>query len=82
MLTRAVEALEENAHRALLDTDLAFARLAEAASEVDDVAVTLRARARSKYYKSRRLASAGAAWGGSLHDGKAIATIALLKSRV
>ncbi|MDQ6824778.1 MAG: hypothetical protein M3007_04865, partial [Candidatus Eremiobacteraeota bacterium] len=62
----AVDTLEENAHGALLDIDVAFARLAEAAFEVDEIAVAHRARARSKFYKSRRLASAGAAWGGSI----------------
>jgi hypothetical protein len=67
-LLRAVDALEENAHRALLDADVAFARLAEAAAEIDENDITLRARARATYYGSRRLASAGTAWGGSTHS--------------
>ena len=62
-LRRAIDALEENAHRALFDSDLAFSRLAEAASEFGEGDVSLQALARSKYYKSWRLAAAGASWG-------------------
>lgn len=62
-LGRVLNTLEENAHRALLDADWAFARLAEAAFEVSDFAVARRARARATYYRSRRLTMAGAAWG-------------------
>ena len=66
LLRRALNTLEENAHRALLEADRAFAHLAEAASEVGAAAVANQARARSNYYRSRRLAAAGAAWGGEL----------------
>ena len=65
MLRRALNTVEENAHRALLESDRAFARLAEAAAEVGEAAVVDQARGRYKHYRSRRLAAAGAAWGGA-----------------
>jgi hypothetical protein len=64
LLHRTLNVIEENAHRAPLDADHAFARLAQAASEIGDTAVANRGWARSKYFRSRRLAAAGAAWGG------------------
>lgn len=63
LLRRALNTVEENAHRAPLESDRAFAHLAEAASEIGAVTVADQARARAKYYRSRRLAAAGAAWG-------------------
>jgi hypothetical protein len=66
LLRRALNALEENSHRAFLEADRAFARLAEAAADVDDAVLAGQARARSKHYWSRRRAAAGAAWGGEL----------------
>jgi len=63
-LRLVVHTLEENANRAPLDSDWAFTRLAEAASEVGDFAVAERARARATHYRSRRRALAGTAWGG------------------
>lgn len=60
-LRRAVDLLEDNAHRALLDTDVAFERLAEAASEVGDDAVVSRARARARDYRAYRMARAAVA---------------------
>ncbi|MDQ6824868.1 MAG: AAA family ATPase [Candidatus Eremiobacteraeota bacterium] len=65
MLRRALNTVEENAHRVFLESDRAFARLAEAAAEVGEAAVADQARARYKHYRSRRLAAAGAAWGGT-----------------
>ncbi|MDQ6824879.1 MAG: AAA family ATPase [Candidatus Eremiobacteraeota bacterium] len=65
LLRRALNTVEENAHRAPLDADRTFARLGDAALELAAVAVAKRARGRSKYYRSRRLAAAGAAWGGT-----------------
>src|SRR5579884_679104 len=62
-LRRALNAMEENAHRAPLDADRAFGRLAKAASEVEETAIANRARGRADYYKSRRIAAAGAEWG-------------------
>jgi tetratricopeptide (TPR) repeat protein len=64
MLRRALNTLEENANRALLETDRAFLRLAEAATELGDSSVANHASARAKYYRSGRLAAAGALWGG------------------
>jgi DNA-binding SARP family transcriptional activator/predicted ATPase len=64
LLRRALNAVEENAHRAPLDTDRAFARLAEACSEADEQELTNRASARSAYYRSLRCIAAGANWGG------------------
>jgi predicted ATPase len=61
LLRRALNTVEENAHRAPLDTDWAFARLAEAAFEASEIAVAVPARERSEYYRSRRLAAASAA---------------------
>jgi DNA-binding SARP family transcriptional activator/tetratricopeptide (TPR) repeat protein len=60
-LRRAVDLLEDNAHRALLDTDVAFDRLAEAAGEIGDDAVVSRARARARDYRAYRMARASAA---------------------
>ncbi len=64
LLRRALNTLEENAHRALLDSDRAFSRLEEAASECGSTRIAAAARARSKYFRSNRMAAAGAAWGG------------------
>jgi hypothetical protein len=61
LLRRALNTVEENAHRALLDTDRAFARLAEAASEVGQPAIVTPAIGRTNYYRSRRLGAANAA---------------------
>jgi len=66
LLRRALNTLEENAHRALLETDRAFSRLADAAAEIGDEVLASQARARSKHYWSRRRAAAGASWGGEL----------------
>jgi DNA-binding SARP family transcriptional activator len=66
LLRRALNTLEENSHRAPLEADRAFARLAEAAADIDDVVLAGQARARSKHYWSRRRAAAGASWGGEL----------------
>jgi hypothetical protein len=60
----ALNALEENAHRYLLDVDREFARLADAAEEIGASGIANQARGRSKYYRSRRVAAAGSAWGG------------------
>jgi hypothetical protein len=68
LLRRALNILEENAHRAPLDTDRAFTNLAEAASEIDDVILVNRARARSKHYRSMRMTAAGADWGGKTEN--------------
>lgn len=64
LLHRALDVLEENAHQAPLETDRAFARLASAAEEIGEAAVAARARERSRYYRSKRITAAGAAWGG------------------
>lgn len=50
-LLRTADTLEENAHRALLDADVAYARLAQAACEANEGGVAEQARARSKYCK-------------------------------
>jgi DNA-binding SARP family transcriptional activator len=63
LLRRALNTLEENSHRALLDADRAFSRLAEAATEIGDAVLAGQARARAKHYWSRRRAAAGASWG-------------------
>jgi DNA-binding SARP family transcriptional activator/predicted ATPase len=67
LLRRALNTLEENAHRAFLDADRAFSRLADAALEVGDDVLAGQARARSRHYWSRRRAAAGSSWGGELH---------------
>jgi hypothetical protein len=64
VLRRTVDLVEDNAHRALLDADVAFTRLAEAAAEIDDTTVVRRAQTRAKDYRSYRIACAGGAWGG------------------
>lgn len=66
LLRRVLNGIEENAHRALLEVDRVFVHLAEAASEVGEVTVADQARGRAKYYRSSRLAAAGAAWGGEM----------------
>lgn len=53
-LRLALDVLEDRAHVALLDADLAFERLAAAASEADEPIVGLRARARAKSYRLLR----------------------------
>lgn len=65
LLRRVIDTLEENAHQAPRDCDRAFARLAEAAFLAADKAVAQRARDRSTHYRLRRVALAGAAWGGA-----------------
>jgi hypothetical protein len=65
-LRRALNTLEENAHRALLDSDRAFANLAEVAAEINETVLSTRARARSRYYRSMRMVAAGADWGGGV----------------
>jgi DNA-binding SARP family transcriptional activator len=72
LLRRALNILEENAHRAPLDCDRAFANLAVAAAEAGEVAVANRARSRSRHYRSLRMAAAGADWGGSHTEGATI----------
>jgi hypothetical protein len=67
LLRRALNALEKHAYLALSEADRAFARLADAAAEVGDTVVAHQARGRSKYYRFRRLAASGAAWGGDAH---------------
>jgi len=64
LLHHALDVVEENGHLAPLETDRAFARLASAAEEIGETAVAGRARERSRYYRSRRIVAAGAAWGG------------------
>jgi DNA-binding SARP family transcriptional activator len=64
LLHRTLNLLEENAHQAPLEIDRAFDRLASAANEIGESAIAARARERSRYYRSRRRAAAGAAWGG------------------
>jgi DNA-binding SARP family transcriptional activator/tetratricopeptide (TPR) repeat protein len=64
MLRRAVDLLEYNAHRALLDSDVAFTGLAEAAAEIGDTVVLRRAQTRAKDYRSYRVACAGGSWAG------------------
>jgi DNA-binding SARP family transcriptional activator/tetratricopeptide (TPR) repeat protein len=63
-LRRALDALEENAHHAPLDADRAFAFLEEAASQCGNARIAAAAGARSRYFRSQRIAAAGAAWGG------------------
>jgi len=66
LMHRALNLLEENAHQAPLEIDRAFVRLAFAADEIGESAVAARAQERSRYYRSRRRAAAGAAWGGEV----------------
>jgi DNA-binding SARP family transcriptional activator/tetratricopeptide (TPR) repeat protein len=60
-LWRALNAVEENADRAPLDANRAFARLASAASATGDAAVANRATERSAHYESHRAAAAARA---------------------
>jgi hypothetical protein len=62
-LRQVLDLLEDGAQEALLDVDVSFARLADAAEEAGDAMVARRARERAKWYRSRRIAAAGAAWG-------------------
>jgi hypothetical protein len=61
-LHRCLDILEERAHQAPLEIDRAFARLADAAREVDR-AIAVRAHERSLFYRACRRAAAKAAWG-------------------
>jgi len=63
LVRTALNVLEGNAHQAPLESDRAFARLAAAAEEIGAAAVATRAQERSRYYRSRRRAAAGTAWG-------------------
>jgi DNA-binding SARP family transcriptional activator len=74
LLRRTLNTLEENAHRAPLDADRAFARLAEAASDVEDAVVANRARARAQHYRSLRRAAADTEWGGRVFDQMTVIT--------
>ncbi len=60
-LRRALDKLEENAQRLLLDCDRAFGRLATAAREAGELAIYDRAAKRSAYYHTVRVASAAKA---------------------
>lgn len=53
-----LDLLEENAHQAPLDADIAFLRLADAATEVEAHAIAQRARSRSGFYRAERQAAA------------------------
>jgi hypothetical protein len=59
-LRTALDAIEEQARRMPLDCDRAFARLADAADEVDESGIRDRARTRSAYYAATRTAAAPA----------------------
>jgi len=64
LLMRALNFVEENAHRTPLDADRAFSSLAAAAAEVGAERICQRARARRDYFRTLRAAAAGTAWGG------------------
>jgi DNA-binding SARP family transcriptional activator len=64
LLHGALDVVEENAHLTPLETDRAFARLANAADEIGDAPLAARASDRSAFYRARRRAAAGSAWGG------------------
>ncbi len=63
-LRRALDAVEEHAHRTPLAADTAFARLAAIARDVANPAIAVRAAERATYFRSERRAAAGSAWGG------------------
>ena len=65
LLRGALDAVEEHARRTPLEADIAFARLAVAANEVQSDAVATRAAERAAHYRALRRAAAGAAWGAS-----------------
>lgn len=60
-LRMALDALEENARRLLLDCDRAFARLSTAAAKSSERTIHDRAAERCAYYRARRVASAAKA---------------------
>jgi len=59
-LRRALDALEDSAHRIPLDCDRAFARLADVAGACAEDGIASRAAARSAFYRARRAAAAAA----------------------
>lgn len=63
-LRRALDVVEDHAHRTPLAADAAFLRLASAAREVESSAIAVRAAERAAYFRSQRRAAAGSAWGG------------------
>ena len=63
-LRRALDALEDHAHRTPLTADAAFARLAGAAREIGSDAIAVRASERAAFFRTERRAAAGSAWGG------------------
>ena len=63
-LRRALDVVEDHAHRTPLFADAAFAWLALAASEIGSTAIAVRASERADYFRSERRAAAGSAWGG------------------
>jgi len=62
LLYGALNVLEEAAHRAPLDVDRAFARLAGSAAEIGDARLTSAARERAEHYRHRRQSAAGSHW--------------------
>jgi DNA-binding SARP family transcriptional activator len=63
-LRRALDAVEEHAHRTPLLADAAFARIASGARAIGNDAIAVRAAERASYFRGERRAAAGSAWGG------------------
>ena len=63
-LRRALDAIEDHAHRTPLAADAAFARLEVVARETQSDVIAVRAAERAAYFRSERRAAAGGAWGG------------------
>jgi DNA-binding SARP family transcriptional activator len=63
-LRRALDVVEDHAHRTPLSADAAFDRLAAAARAFGSGAIAVRAAERAAFFRSERRAAAGSAWGG------------------